>query len=111
MKNSLKIAIKQAELFIEAARNSNEIEKQFMDSLINIQSFDTIIKNYIEKSKTLVSHINENYLTRLENLLIVPLREMYIYIYIYIYINILYILELYYFNILFIKIRLMKELI
>ena len=50
-----------------------------MDSLINIQSFDVIIKNYIEKSKTLVSHINENYLTRLENLLIVPLREMYIY--------------------------------
>jgi len=77
LKNSLKIAIKQAELFIEAARNSNEIEKQFMDSLINIQSFDVIIKNYIEKSKTLVSHINENYLTRLENLLIVPLREIY----------------------------------
>ena len=81
LKNSLKIAIKQGELFIEAARNSNEIEKQFMDSLMNIQSFDEIIKNYIEKSKTLVSHINENYITRLENLLIVPLREMYAYLY------------------------------
>ncbi|ORX78706.1 ArfGap-domain-containing protein [Anaeromyces robustus] len=78
LKNSLKVAIKQAELFIETARNSNETEKQFMDSLIDIPSFDIIIKNYIEKSKKLISHINENYFTRLENLLIVPLREIYI---------------------------------
>jgi len=47
-----------------------------MNCLSNIPSFDVTIKNYIDKSKTLVSHINENYLTRLENLLIVPLREM-----------------------------------
>lgn len=79
LKNSLKIAIKQAELCISTSRNCNEVSNQFMDSLVNIQSFDDIIKNYINTTKTMISNINESYFTRIENLLIIPLKEMYIF--------------------------------
>lgn len=77
LKQSLKKALKQAEVYMESSRSMLQTDTDFLDSVEAIPSVDVTIRNYLRRTQDTIHRYHEQYLNQIQTLVIDPLRRIY----------------------------------